>query len=1130
MDHSSLLHSSLVKPDLRGHATGWTSHIPFAIWLVQALKPKVIVELGTQQGQSYFNFCRAVIADKLETRGYAVSPWAGTDRNGLCGEAVFSEVQKHNQELYGNISSLLRMTLDEAVDYFSDGSIDLLHIDGCYTYEAVKHAFDTWLPKLTPCAIVLVHHTNARKRGFGVWRFWEELASRYPLNIEFSHSHGLGVLQLSPSENNVYLNLLDSASSERKLFIKYFESRGVDLLQQQAANDRRELAVAERDKLAIDLNKKIIARDAKITDLTQKLVDRDARIDALEHDITTLRKVEDYAATRISALLASTSWRLTAPMRALRIYSQRHLFRHTPGTLGREDSVQIVTNIAQSAFDPDFYLKLYPDVARSGLSPLDHYLNFGHNEGRLGSPPSPDIHGYLTNPRSNKPAALVVSHEASRTGAPILALNIARHLRKTHSVIALLLGGGDLVDDFKEACDVVVGPLVEPRHPQITGAVIHKLFVESPPAFAIVNSIESRVVLPSLAKLFVPTVCLVHEFAAYTRPLDAFSDAVFWASEVIFPANLVRDSAMEACPALHERETVVLPQGRSIPPKPQYSEAEYESEARRVRDIIRPDTLPPNAVVVLGAGFVQSRKGVDLFLACAARVAAMQPNNPFYFVWAGHGYDPEYDTGYSVYLRDQFHRANLENVVCFAGEFPHIELAYELSDVLFLSSRLDPLPNVVIDAAHYRLPVVCFDRSTGIADILTENGLDAPCVAPYLDVEQAAQRLVALIDSNELRRDVGETFHRIGEKVFDMESYVATLVKIATRCRAAEALEREDCALLERTDDLRVDFLRPPGAADSGRAEVIRSFVRSWARGVNLRKPLPGFHPGIYQEHRGITLGTRNPLADYIDNGRPIGPWNCEVIDPTTPALTSGSRLKVALHIHAYYSDLVSDVVRRLQDQPMDLDVFISAPSRAAGEEIRAIVRATFEAGVEVRVVPNRGRDIGPLLTEFGGLFLDSYDVIGHVHTKKTADLKDPEIGRVWGDFLLENLLGGQHSMAAKILSVMEADEGLGLVFPDDPHVWGWTDNRSIAEGLAAALDLGELPERYFWFPVGTMFWARTQALKPLWAKPWRWEDYPEEPLPYDGTLLHALERLLPFVVEKMGYRIALTNVPGISR
>jgi lipopolysaccharide biosynthesis protein len=74
------------------------------------------------------------------------------------------------------------------------------------------------------------------------------------------------------------------------------------------------------------------------------------------------------------------------------------------------------------------------------------------------------------------------------------------------------------------------------------------------------------------------------------------------------------------------------------------------------------------------------------------------------------------------------------------------------------------------------------------------------------------------------------------------------------------------------------------------------------------------------------------------------------------------------------------------------------------------------------------------------------------------------------------------------------------------------------------------LPKTTFNFPLGTMFWARTAALKPLLELGLLWDDYPAEPVPGDGSLLHALERLLPFVVEKAGFRSLVTHVPGITR
>ena len=119
--------------------------------------------------------------------------------------------------------------------------------------------------------------------------------------------------------------------------------------------------------------------------------------------------------------------------------------------------------------------------------------------------------------------------------------------------------------------------------------------------------------------------------------------------------------------------------------------------------------------------------------------------------------------------------------------------------------------------------------------------------------------------------------------------------------------------------------------------------------------------------------------------------------------------------------------------------------------------------------------------------------------------------------------------MADTILAAIKSDTDLGLVFPDDPGCLGWTENRAHAEALAERLQIKKLPQAIN-FPVGTMFWARQGALSNLYNLGLSWEDYPEEPLGYDGTILHAIERLIPQICMANGKRYAMTHVPGFSR
>jgi hypothetical protein len=196
------LPSSRFKPD-RYCPSGignWSGHLPFAADLIDALKPSLVVELGTHYGESYFGFCQAIRAQGLSCQAYAVDTWVGDSQTGKYGEDVFQEVSAHNTEHYQSFSTLLRTTFDEATKCFNDGSIDLLHLDGCHTYEAIQHDFGNWLPKVRAGGVILLHDTALRKGEFGAWRFWEEVSQIYP-SFAFHHSCGLGVVQKGDTPN-----------------------------------------------------------------------------------------------------------------------------------------------------------------------------------------------------------------------------------------------------------------------------------------------------------------------------------------------------------------------------------------------------------------------------------------------------------------------------------------------------------------------------------------------------------------------------------------------------------------------------------------------------------------------------------------------------------------------------------------------------------------------------------------------------------------------------------------------------------------------------------------------------------------------------------------------------------------
>ncbi len=943
------------------------------------------------------------------------------------------------------------------------------------------------------------------------------------------------------SEREQHTTNLSQIVAARESEVADLKQHAINLSQIVAA---RESEVADLKQHAANLSQIVAACESEVANLQKSLAEREEQIRNLQRIAERAEFLEGQlkdAKIKIDEFLSSTSWRITEPLRILRgclrknrqpdrfVFSDQLALSEVVPLNTESGEQQTNSGLVDSNFDAEFYCKAYPDT--HGLDPYFHYSNFGKNEGRLPCAPVPVGIDELKNLDRSKETVLIVSHEASRTGAPILALNIAQHLKEKYNVIAFLLRGGDLLADFQEHCDIVVEPFPQSHNPFAVSIVLEQLISQAGLKFAIVNSIVSRSVLPALSNNFVPSLCLIHEFASYTYPKSAIRDVVLWASQVVFSARIVYENNAIQCDVLDGNNPVILPQGKCIVPRARDTGIADRNEKKRIRKLFRPDHLPDNTVVILGAGYVQLRKGVDLFLSCAARVVALCPQNAFRFVWVGHGFDTDLDLAYSTYLQDQINRAGLENYVCFTGEMSDIDLAYELSDVLFLSSRLDPLPNVAIDAMYQQLPVICFDNTTGIADLLKENGLGESCVMPYLDVEQAALRIFSLIEDTDRRIMLGKEINEVGKKLFDMRLYVDSLERQAMNCLATQEIEKGDCAVIEENEILNFDFFLPPAWSALSYKKAVRAFVRTWRSGIDMRKPFPGFHPGIYEDLHGISQAGNNPLVAFIQAGKPEGPWLCDLIQPSIPVQMSGKQtLRAALHIHVFFVDLFLDILQRLEGQNLHLDLLISVPSLEVAQEVGALVSGYANGTVDIRTVPNRGRDIGPFLTEFSETILKNYDVIGHVHSKKSVDVQDLSMGQAWFIFLLENLIGKKYSMASTILERMADNEKLGLVFPDDPYIIGWSGNKQIAENLAHQFGIKELPDRHFNFPVGTMFWARTAALKPLLTNDFRWEDYPEEPLPYDGTILHSLERLLPFVAKKMGYHMSMTHVPGITR
>ncbi len=363
------------------------------------------------------------------------------------------------------------------------------------------------------------------------------------------------------------------------------------------------------------------------------------------------------------------------------------------------------------------------------------------------------------------------THDGSNSGAPILTVNIARHLSRRYNVICLMLAGGPLSDEFAHYCVSTIMPIsgtirdADPR--AVARKVLSKVKSQYGVDFALANSVECEI-LVSAARLFeIPAVALIHEFAEYTHP-TRLARTLAAADYVVFSSELLAKSALGEVPKTSEKQ-FILPQGKcSVPGSSLRQEIKgYRAHLQRA--------INPGEFLCVGCGRVEMRKGVDLFIAAAAM--ALDRGLNARFLWVGDGYKPEHDLAYSIWLKDQLvrsgHGDRIEIIQALSGE--DLDILYEDAHVMFLSSRLDPLPNVAIDALYKGVPVICFDRATGFAEYFRSDALLESLVVPYFDLHAVTDKIIEIARNQGLRGMLAERSSRFAHSTFDMEKYVENL-------------------------------------------------------------------------------------------------------------------------------------------------------------------------------------------------------------------------------------------------------------------------------------------------------------------------------------------------------------------
>jgi predicted HAD superfamily hydrolase len=233
---------------------------------------------------------------------------------------------------------------------------------------------------------------------------------------------------------------------------------------------------------------------------------------------------------------------------------------------------------------------------------------------------------------------------------------------------------------------------------------------------------------------------------------------------------------------------------------------------------------------------------------------------------------------------------------------------------------------------------------------------------------------------------------------------------------------------------------------------------------------------------------------------------------------------RIAIHLHMYYPDLAVEFYQYLKNMPFDYDLYVSVPNEEGIKVCHNVFLGLPKLGqLIIEQVPNKGRDIAPMFCNFA-THLKTYDYIAHLHSKKSLYNHGATEG--WREYLCANLLGSEPRIR-RIIGLMQGNSPRGIVYPQNYSLLpyqanSWLANKTAGSAWCARLGITNVPQGYFDFPAGSMFWAKSAALKPLFDVGITLSDFPNETGQTDGTFAHCLERLLVLTALKEGYQAAI--------
>ncbi|AIT82872.1 glycosyltransferase [Novosphingobium pentaromativorans] len=388
-------------------------------------------------------------------------------------------------------------------------------------------------------------------------------------------------------------------------------------------------------------------------------------------------------------------------------------------------------------FSSEFYLARHPDI--EGTEPIVHYLNYGRHEGRITNISL--MKGIFIDEQKIDPSlpfVLIGVHEASKTGAPIVGMDLARQMASTHNIIFVSLRDGPLLETAKALFPVVV---VASQIYEENQFYVDIILSSYPVDDAIFSSTCCLTFIMALSLRECRTTCLVHEFLEYMIP---FRDIIYHTDLLVFSSRELLKSWQYMLDNYNRdpASVMVLPQPASGASSRRMTKAEARAKISAATGLDL-----DGATIVLAAGQIQIRKGTDIFLQIGSQLK--RTPGKFVSIWIGEQVS-EFEMSFGIWLHAQMERsrdAQGRLPVHFEPAGPLYTVLMDAADVFLVTSRLDPLPNVALDAAARDIPVIAFAGATGLADLADQGKMN------LVEVEIGAiDQVIAAIKSHAMGR------------------------------------------------------------------------------------------------------------------------------------------------------------------------------------------------------------------------------------------------------------------------------------------------------------------------------------------------------------------------------------------